>query len=69
MDFNMASEITKEWYKKVSKKEIDLRWSPFSIGDFYDRSIDDFMLMHQYDDFNFSDRPIIRDYINKKLNR
>jgi hypothetical protein len=69
MDFNIASEITKEWYKKVSKKEIDVRWSPFSIGDFYDRSIDDFMSMHQYDDFNFSDRPIIRDYINKKLNR
>lgn len=69
MDFNIASEITKAWYDKVSKKEIDLRWSPFSIGDFYDRSIDEFMLMHQYDEFNFSDELVIRDYINRKLNR
>jgi radical SAM superfamily enzyme YgiQ (UPF0313 family) len=69
MDFTIASDITKLWYEKVSKKEIDLRWSPFAIGDFYTKTIDEFMLMHQYDDFNFSDELIIRNYINRKLNR
>jgi radical SAM superfamily enzyme YgiQ (UPF0313 family) len=68
MDFTEASNITTSWYEKVARKELDLRWSPFAIGDFWDKSMDEFMLMHQYD-FDFHDDHIIKSYINKKLNR
>ena len=68
MDFTEASNITTAWYEKVGNKELDLRWSPFSVGDFWDKSIDEFMRMHQYD-FNLNDNHIIKSYINKKLNR